>query len=67
MICTPVCGDNLRALASELSPMQTQNHAMTCWLQHLLLHAVYCEIFDVKHWNSVVVMSTTTVWGDVTS
>ena len=35
--------DNPQALASGLSPVQTQNHIITC-----LLHCMYCEIFDVK-------------------
>ena len=43
MICPPVHGDNLRALASGLSHVQVDNHDVT-----ILYHFAYYEIFRAK-------------------
>ena len=43
MVCASVWEDNLRALASGLSPVRTQNHTIT--------DVVHCDVFDNKHCN----------------
>ena len=46
MVCASVQEDNPRALASRLSPVQTQNHTMTCLLhQHAFVH---CALRDIR-------------------
>ena len=49
--------DDQQALASGLSPKQTQSHTITCFIIApasicIAICTEYCEIFDVKHdWN----------------
>ena len=38
MVCTPVCGDNPRALASGLSPIQVDNNVI-----NILYHLHHCR------------------------
>ena len=48
MVCVSVREDNLRALASGLSPVHMQNLTTTCLLQQLHQHAfVFCELRDI--------------------
>ena len=50
MICPHVRGDNPRALASGLSPLQVDNHGTTILIPHTLNICVYLvymkELFD---------------------
>ena len=45
MVCAPVRDDNPRALASGLSPVQTQKYTITYLFTSMHLHFVHCEIF----------------------
>ena len=47
MVCTFVQEDNPRAKARGVSPVQTQNHTITCLFTDMQLHFVHFEIFVV--------------------
>ena len=51
MVCASVREDNPRALASELTPVHTQNHTITCICNSMHLYFVHNEILGVKHCN----------------
>ena len=46
MVCPPVRGDNPRALASDLSPVQVDNHDLTILYQ--LLHLTFFVLKFVR-------------------
>ena len=52
MTCVSVREDNQGTLASGLSPIQTQNHIITCLLHKQAF--ARCAVRDtyVKHWNT---------------
>ena len=48
MGCPPVCGDNPRALASELSYVQVDKHGITIHTTYISLDIAHHEIFRAK-------------------
>ena len=56
MGCSPVCGDNPRALASWLSHVQVDKHGITIYTTYISVDLAHQEIFRAKVGKGVIII-----------